>query len=330
MDIAVLKAAHNITDIIGRTVQLKKRGNRYSGICPFHADTNPSLVVYPSKQSFHCFGCSASGDVIDWVMKSVGVDFKAAIKLLGHIPEVEPQPLFKPQAKRFRSISKSAAEYWHSKLGKRRTYFHDRGFTDHTVDSEQWGWDGRRFAVTIWEGKPQTSKLLAVKLRRDDVGERQRLAENGLADDQLDKAFHLIPKYVLRGSYEPLLYYNWRVVDEETVFVFFGEFDCALAAQFGLPACSPVHGAGSWQAQWGSTYLRYAREIIVVPDRKEREQGFIAKSLIGGHVRVFKWPDGPLSDFTDYILQGGSGGAFLQLCRDQNLTNSSIKGATNG
>jgi len=322
-DIQMLKRQHDIVGIIGRTVQLKKSGSRFVGLCPLHKDENPSLVIYPQQQSFHCFGCGESGDVIAWIEKSVGVDFKTALALLGNLPECEPQPLFKAQPKRFKSISTAAAKYWHGKLGKRRTYFHNRGFADNTIDREQFGFDGRRYVIPLWTGVPQESKLAAVKLRRDDEGEVKRLQENGLEGETLRSALKLIPKYILRGSYNPLLYCYWRVKGEETIFVFFGEFDCALAIQFGLPACSPVHGANSWQKDWGSKYLRYAKEMIIIPDRGEREQGFIAKSLIGGHAKVFKWPDGNFNDFNDYILQGETSASFLQLCQEQELTDFS-------
>ena len=324
MDISTLKAQHDITQIIGRTVQLKQQGRRFVGLCPLHKDERPSLTVYPAQQSFHCFGCGAHGDIIEWLMLSLHVDFKTALSILGNLPEVESQPLFNKKPKKFKTISKEAAEYWHSKLGKRRTYYHNRGFANNTIDRELWGHDGRRFVITIWGGKPQESKLLSVKLRRDDKNEKRLLEENGLEGEQLEGAVRLIPRYILRGSYEPSLYYNWHVTNRETIFIFFGEFDCALANQFGLPSCSPVHGANSWQKQWENDYLRYAREIMIVPDRNEREQGFIAKSLIGGHAKVFKWPEGQYNDFNEYILQGGSIGSFLQMCQKQNLTNFSV------
>ena len=324
MDVQTLKQQHDITQIIGRTVQLKKQGNRFVGLCPLHKEDRPSLTVYPAKQAFHCFGCGAHGDVIEWLMLSIGIDFKTALSLLGNLPECGSQPLFKAQPKRFKSISQEAAQYWHDKLGKKRIYFHNRGFADNTIDRELWGWDGRRFVVTIWEGKPQASRLLAVKLRRDDEGEVRRLQENGLEEETLQNALKLIPKYILRGSYNPLLYCYWRVKDEETIFVFFGELDCALAIQFGLPACSPVHGANSWQKDWGSKYLRYAKEMIIIPDRGEREQGFIARSLIGGHAKVFKWPDGDFDDFTDFLLSGHTMHDFVELYREQGLTDFSV------
>lgn len=304
MDIQALKSGHNIVQIIGQTVALKKRGNRYRGLCPLHPDTDPSLVVYPSKQSFRCYGCGKSGDVIDWIQKSVGVDFKAAIKLLGHLPEVEPQPLFKPQPKRPRSISRDAAEYWHSRLGKKRDYYYGRGFIDEVIDREQWGHDGRRYVITIWEGEPQESKLLAVKLRRDDEGELRRFSENGLAGEQLERAVRLVPKYVLKGSYDKILYNAYAVEGQDEIWIFFGELDAQLATQLGLPACSPAHGANSWARSWGRTHLRAAKRINIFPDRGEEDQGFRVKAMIGGQARVLSLPDGPWSDFGEFILAG--------------------------
>ncbi|MEI9985766.1 MAG: CHC2 zinc finger domain-containing protein [Aliidongia sp.] len=61
---------------------LEKRGKDYAARCPFHADDTASLIVTPSKNLFHCFGCSAAGGPIDWVMKRRGVSFRHAVELL--------------------------------------------------------------------------------------------------------------------------------------------------------------------------------------------------------------------------------------------------------
>ena len=54
----------------GRGIVLKPRGADRLGLCPFHEDREPSLVVTPAKNLWHCFGCGAGGGVIDWVMKA--------------------------------------------------------------------------------------------------------------------------------------------------------------------------------------------------------------------------------------------------------------------
>jgi DNA primase len=65
-------------------IKLKKHGQDRIGCCPFHEDKTPSLVITPSKNLFHCFGCGAAGDVIAWVQKIEGVSFKHAVELLRH------------------------------------------------------------------------------------------------------------------------------------------------------------------------------------------------------------------------------------------------------
>ena len=63
-------------------VALKKAGKDLLGACPFHADGEPSLVVTPVKNLWHCFGCQIGGGPIDWVMKARGVSFRHAVELL--------------------------------------------------------------------------------------------------------------------------------------------------------------------------------------------------------------------------------------------------------
>ena len=54
----------DIVELIGQKVDLKKHGNNYKGLCPFHAENTPSFNVLKSKQFYHCFGCGVSGDAI--------------------------------------------------------------------------------------------------------------------------------------------------------------------------------------------------------------------------------------------------------------------------
>ncbi|RLA04184.1 MAG: DNA primase, partial [Gammaproteobacteria bacterium] len=66
-----------------RGVELRKHGGSdLIGRCVFHDDHEPSLVVTPDKNLFHCLGCGAAGSVIDWVMQTEGVSFRHAVELL--------------------------------------------------------------------------------------------------------------------------------------------------------------------------------------------------------------------------------------------------------
>ncbi|HML37531.1 MAG TPA: DNA primase [Bacillota bacterium] len=77
-----IKSRCNIVDVIGRHVPLKKTGNNYKGVCPFHSEKTPSFVVSDTKQIFTCFGCGARGDVIEFVQRYHNLDFPEAIEKL--------------------------------------------------------------------------------------------------------------------------------------------------------------------------------------------------------------------------------------------------------
>ena len=68
--------------IVGEYVRLRRAGQRYSGLCPFHNEKTPSFSVSPEHQYFRCFGCDAKGDVFKFVMMIEGLTFFEALKKL--------------------------------------------------------------------------------------------------------------------------------------------------------------------------------------------------------------------------------------------------------
>ena len=77
-----IKSRCNIVDVIGRYVPLKKTGSNYKGVCPFHNEKTPSFVVSETKQIFTCFGCGATGDVLEFVQRYNNLDFPGAVEKL--------------------------------------------------------------------------------------------------------------------------------------------------------------------------------------------------------------------------------------------------------
>jgi DNA primase len=74
-----LLARVDIVDVVGRQVQLKKGGQNFLGLCPFHGEKTPSFTVSPSKQFYHCFGCGAHGSAIGFLMDQRGLSYVEAI-----------------------------------------------------------------------------------------------------------------------------------------------------------------------------------------------------------------------------------------------------------
>ena len=77
-----LKSRANIVRVIQKYVPLERKGRNFWGRCPFHHEKTPSFAVNEENQFYHCFGCSASGDVIKFVIEMESVDFMDAVRIL--------------------------------------------------------------------------------------------------------------------------------------------------------------------------------------------------------------------------------------------------------
>lgn len=77
-----IRSRSDIEAIISSYVTLKRAGSNLKGLCPFHSERTPSFTVYPSTQSFYCFGCGAAGDVISFVMRAENLDYISAVETL--------------------------------------------------------------------------------------------------------------------------------------------------------------------------------------------------------------------------------------------------------
>jgi DNA primase len=78
-----IKSRANIVEVVGEYVRLKKSGENYKGLCPFHTEKTPSFTVSPRKGIFHCFGCGKGGNVFSFIMEMKGLSFPEAVYLLG-------------------------------------------------------------------------------------------------------------------------------------------------------------------------------------------------------------------------------------------------------
>src|SRR5438128_168210 len=77
-----IRAAVDIVDLISRFVNLKKAGQNWKGLCPFHMEKTPSFMVNPRKGIFHCFGCGVGGDAFGFLMRQDKLSFPEAVRAL--------------------------------------------------------------------------------------------------------------------------------------------------------------------------------------------------------------------------------------------------------
>lgn len=144
----LIREINDASDIVGyisKYVQLKKSGKDYSGLCPFHHEKSPSFHVSADKQLFHCFGCGASGNLVQFVMRTENLDFVDAIKVMADragivIPEdAGESDEMHSIRKNILEMNKVAARFFFaclmdkSKGIKAQQYFTRRGITPSTV-----------------------------------------------------------------------------------------------------------------------------------------------------------------------------------------------------
>ncbi|MGZ6329219.1 MAG: DNA primase [Candidatus Limnocylindrales bacterium] len=184
---ATVKDRTDLVEIIGETVQLKKAGASFKGLCPFHGEKTPSFVVTPARESWHCFGCGKGGDVFSFVMERDGIGFPDALHRLATRAGIElDERTTREDArrKRLREVLEAAIAWYHaaltaSKVGQAALdYLRGRGFTDATITTYQLGyapdaWDGLTRALITKRGVSEAELLetgLVVRSERRRAG----------------------------------------------------------------------------------------------------------------------------------------------------------------
>jgi DNA primase len=77
-----IRSRVDIVDLVGQFVNLKRAGENWKGLCPFHAEKTPSFMVHPKKGIFHCFGCGVGGDAFGFLMRQDRLQFPEAVRVL--------------------------------------------------------------------------------------------------------------------------------------------------------------------------------------------------------------------------------------------------------
>ena len=176
-----VREANDVVDVISDYVQLKRSGRNFFGRCPFHDEKTPSFSVSPDKQIYHCFGCGAGGNVINFIMEHERLDFISSVKLLAdraniHIETDPGEPRKKDDRASIYNMHEIATRVFERQLNgapakSAKDYLLKRGLSEETLKTFRVG-----FAPDSWD----TVTLEVMKL--------------GLSQDVLTRSGLLIPK----------------------------------------------------------------------------------------------------------------------------------------
>jgi DNA primase len=143
-----VKQQADIVRVVGEYVRLKKSGQNFTGLCPFHAEKSPSFAVHPTKQIYHCFGCGVGGDVFKFVMEMEKCAFPEAIRIVAEKCGISiPRPKERSPEERKENQQRSVLVEMHREAqtffvkqlegtleGKAaRAYLEDRGLDKDTI-----------------------------------------------------------------------------------------------------------------------------------------------------------------------------------------------------
>jgi DNA primase len=143
-----VKQQADIVRVVGEYVRLKKSGQNFTGLCPFHAEKSPSFAVHPTKQIYHCFGCGVGGDVFKFVMEMEKCPFPEAIRIVAEKCGISiPRPKERSPEERKENQQRSVLVEMHREAqtffvkqlegtleGKAaRAYLEDRGLDKDTI-----------------------------------------------------------------------------------------------------------------------------------------------------------------------------------------------------
>jgi DNA primase len=163
--VSEIKNKLNIVDVINAYVPLKKSGNSYKGVCPFHKEKSPSFIVSEDIQHYRCFGCGKSGDIFNFIMEYEGLEFKEALNVLAEKAGVEIKAFSGESEKKNRDenerllkINQTATALYHNlltnhPLGKNGLiYLKKRGISKEIIEEFNLG-----YAPNSWDS---LSKIL--------------------------------------------------------------------------------------------------------------------------------------------------------------------------
>ena len=129
-----IKTRLKVSNVVSKSVALKKRGKEYVGLSPFKNEKTPSFTVNDEKEFFHCFATSEHGNIFDFVMKTQNFKFSEAVKHLAQLAGMQPYMFSKQDEERekkwkeYQSIYNQYVDFYHNQLLKNDTYSNVRDY----------------------------------------------------------------------------------------------------------------------------------------------------------------------------------------------------------
>ena len=348
-----IRTNNDIVDVISKYVTLKRSGRNFFGLCPFHKEKSPSFAVSPDKQIFHCFGCGAGGNVIHFISKIEGLDFKDTLELLANRANIELPTLENSEddkTARLKSkvyeINKIAAEFYHENLYKptskmAQEYIKKRKLDNRTLKAFLIGYAGNfneLYLLLKQKGFTEEEMLASSLVKRTDNGGYMDSFRKRLMFPIQDVRERVIafggrvlddskPKYI--NSPENIVYSKGRNLfglnvakkhDTKRIIIVEGYMDAISLYQRGITNVVASLGTAMTESQ-GRLLRRHSEQVILGYDADGAGQAAILRGMeilqnLGCDIRVLQIEGA--KDPDEYVLKYGP--ERFQRCVDNSIS----------
>lgn len=304
-----LRLKTDVVDLISSYVSLKKRGNTYVGLCPFHNEKTPSFTVYENTQSFYCFGCGAGGDGVSFMRKIENLDYIDAVKVLAQragmqMPDDGYDDSLSKKRRTILEINRETARFYHNYMMSEQgkvglQYFLNRGLSQKTIRHFGLGYAPNKWDELLKHLKSKgynVSDMLAAGVVRKGEKGYYDYFRNRVMTPIIDVRGNFIafggrvlddskPKYI--NTSDTLAYKKTNEVfglnyakdsGKDSLILCEGYMDVIAMHQAGFT--NAVAGCGTALTNEQVRLLsRYAKEIILVYDNDEAGQKALNKAI---------------------------------------------------
>ena len=179
-----IKLRLKVSQVVGKTVQLKKRGKEFIGLSPFKNEKSPSFTVNDEKEFYHCFSSGEHGNIFDFLMKTKSIGFGEAVRSLAAEAGMEPYRFSNFDQKKdfrfqtYKNIFKDYSNFFHQQLfnlknKESKEYLSNRGLEKSTIEEFQLGyvpWQNNFYEELLKKYSEEEINLTGLYYKNDKTG----------------------------------------------------------------------------------------------------------------------------------------------------------------
>jgi DNA primase len=358
-----IKLRLKVSQVVGKSVQLKKRGKEFIGLSPFKNEKSPSFTVNDEKEFYHCFSSGEHGNIFDFLMKTKSIGFGEAVKILASEAGMQPFRFSNFDKKKdlrfqnYKNIFKDYLDYFHRQLfidtnKEALDYLYKRGLSKNTIEEFKLGyvpWKNNCYQDLLKKYSEEELGLTGLYYKNDKTlkyvdrfNSRIIFPVNNISGETVAFGGRIIreskmAKYI--NSPETEFYKKGNMIynldkakdsraETDEVIIVEGYMDVVSVYSSGIKNVIANSGTALTERQIGLIWKFFSNPIICLDGDESGQKAALRIAeklfpLINEHNKIYFSIMPQESDPDDYIKKNGKD-KFLNLLKDKQIIQSYI------